>query len=247
MAVGKNKLARFTRLYYGGYDLSGDQRKFDVLVNEFDSVDMTGEKEAVENFLSNKRRKVGVTGYQALLNDAAGGASAVLKSAPNTGIVSVYLGGGGAPAAGDMAYLLPAVQLADTTEFNEGKGIFSTDFKPDAAQMSSLVDTPIGVVLMPKAALTETTTGSTVDNLVGTTAGGRANLHVFVSSGGTWAFTVEHKTDVGVWATLLTFVVTGNSVTAEQKTASGTVNRNLRFVATRTSGTCTIACGFARN
>lgn len=247
MAVGKNKLMRFTRLYFGGYDLSGDQRSFGELVNSFDPVDITGESEAVENFLPTKRRKVGVKGYQALLNDEAAGAYTILKNAPQTGIVSVYLGGGDVPAAGDMAYLLPAVQLADTTEFNAGVGALSTDFEMDAAQMSSLVDTPVARVLMPKTALTVTTNGTSVDGGAGTTAGGRANLHVFVSSGGTWAFALEHSTNDSTWATLATFTVTGNSVTAEHKTASGTVNRYTRLLATRTSGTCTIACAFARN
>ena len=247
MAAGRNKLMRFTRLYFGGYDLSGDQRTFSALENSFGSTDMTGEKDAIENFLSNKRRKVGVKGYQALLNDASGGAYAVLKNAPQTGIVSVYLGGGDVPAVGDMAYLLPAVQLADTTEFNSQVGALSTDFEMNTAQVSSLVDSPIGVVLEPKTALTITTTGTSVNNLAGTTAGGRANLHVFVSSGGVWAFTIEHSTNDSAWSTLLTFTADGGSVTAEHKTVSGTVNQYVRFLATRTSGTCTVACAFARN
>ncbi len=247
MATGKNKLMRFSRLYFSAYDLSGDQRKFDSLENSFGSADMTGESEACENFLSNKRRKVGIMGYQALLNDAAGGASAILKSAPNTGIVSVFIGGGDVPAAGDMAYLLPAVQLADTTEFGEGKGVFSTDFMLNATQMSSLVESPIARVLMPKTALTITTTGTSIDDVAGTTAGGRANLHVFVSSGGVWAFTLEHSVNDSTWATLATFTANGGSVTAEHKTVSGTVNRYVRLLATRTSGTCTVACAFARN
>lgn len=247
MAAGKNKLMRFTRLYFGGYDLSGDQRAFGSLENSFEPTDITGESEAIENFLSNKRRKVGIKGYQALLNDEAAGAYTILDNAPQTGIVSVYMGGGDVPAVGDMAYLLPAVQLADTTEFNAGVGALSTDFEMDAAQMSSLVDSPIAAILMPKTALTITTTGTSVDGVAGTTLGGRANLHVFVSSGGTWAFTVEHSTNDSTWATLATFTATGNSITAEHKTVSGTVNRYTRLLATRTSGTCTVACAFARN
>lgn len=247
MSAGKNKLMRFTRLYFGGYDLSGDQRTFSALENSFESVDMTGEKDAVENFLSNKRRKVGVKGYQALLNDASGGAYTILKNAPQTGIVSVYLGGSDVPAVGDMAYILPAVQLADTTEFNSAVGALSTDFEMNAAQMSSLVDSPIARILEPKTALTGTTTTASIDGVAGSTSGGRGNIHVFVSSGGTWAFVIEHSTNDSTWATLMTFAATGNSVTAEHKTVSGTVNRYLRLVATRTSGTCTVACAFARN
>lgn len=247
MAAGKNKLMRFTRLYFGGYDLSGDQRTFGSLENSFEPVDMTGEKDAVENFLSNKRRKVGVKGYQALLNDASGGAYTILKNAPQTGIVSVYLGGGDVPAVGDMAYILPAVQLSDTTEFSPGVGALSTDFEMNEAAMSSLVDSPIARVLEPKTALTITTTGTSVDGVAGTTLGGRANLHVFVSSGGTWVFTLEHSTNDSTWTTLATFTANGSSVTAEHKTVSGTVNRYTRFLATRTSGTCTVACAFARN
>ncbi len=248
MATGKNKLTRFSRLYFGGYDLSGDQRKFDSLENSFGSADMTGESEACENFLSNKRRKVGVKGYQALLNNTAAGAYTILAAAPQMGIVSVYLGGGDVPAAGDMAYLLPAVQMADTTEFNQKVGALSTDFEMNASQVSSLVDSPLGMVLLPKTNLTITTNGSAVDGVPQSTAGGRANLHVFTSSGGTWAFTIEDSADGATgWATIATFTANGSTVTSEHKTISGTIRQYTRLISTRTSGTCTVACAFARN
>lgn len=250
MTTGKNKLLRFCRLYFGGYDLSGDSRTFSSLVNTFEAVDVTGLSDDCENFLSDKRRKVGIKGYQALLNDTAGKSFAILSNGnvPQALVTSVFIGGGAAPAAGDMAYLLPAVQLADTTEFSQMIGALSTDFELDAAQMSSLIDTPIGMVLLPKTDLTITANGSAVNGVAQSTAGGHANLHVFTSSGGTWAFTIEDSADGSSgWATIATFTANGSAVTAENKTISGTIKQYTRLVFTRTSGTCTVACAFARN
>lgn len=247
MTTGKNKLLRFARLYFGGYDLSGDTRTFDTLENSMKAVDLTGLSDEVENVIADLRRVLGVKGYKALLNDAAAGVHTILKDAPKSHVLSVFLGGGDAPAVGDMAYLLPALQMGDQSDFSEGIGALTADFMLDASQMSSLVDKPFGVVLLPKTDLTGTTTGTAVDNGAATTGGARANLHIFVSSGGTWEFKVQHSSDNSSWADLMTFTITGNSVTSEMKTASGTINRYTRILATRTSGTCTVACALARN
>ena len=42
MATGKNKLLRFCRAYFGGYDLSGDSRTFGALNNSVGEIEIGG-------------------------------------------------------------------------------------------------------------------------------------------------------------------------------------------------------------
>jgi len=72
------------------------------------------------------------------------------------------------------------------------------------------------------------------------------DLHITATSSGNFAFTIEHSTNGSAWATLGTFTTTGGSVTSEYKSGAGTVNQYLRFVATRTAGTVSVACAIAR-
>jgi hypothetical protein len=247
MAAGKNKLTRYARVYVGGYDLSGDVRTFNSLDFQAPEVDMTGLSNAVNNFLAG-HRQVGVRGYQAYMNDATGGASAVMQP-PASHVVSVFLGGGAAPAAGDMAYLLPGVQLADAAEFSAAVGMFSTDMPLDAAVADGNYRTPWGKVLLPLTALTATTNGTAVDLGAAGTLGGHATLHV-TAAGTTWAFVIQQSATglfAGEETTLLTFASTGGAVGGEWKSVSGNVARYVRLVATKTTGNVTIAAAFAVN
>jgi len=95
--------------------------------------------------------------------------------------------------------------------------------------------------------LAATTTGTGLDNGADSTNGGHANLHVLVSSGGSWSLKVQHSTDNSSWSDLITFTSTGAAVGAEHKTVSGTVNRYTRVLLTRTSGSLTPVISFARS
>lgn len=251
--AGKDKLVRGVRVLLGGYDLSGDTRTLNQLDNNAAEVEFTGLSNAVGNFLAD-RRAVGVRGYQAYMNNtASSGASALMASAPNNHVLSVLIGSGGAePTVGDMAYILPAVQLADPVEFSTKAGLFATDFLLNANVVDSGFGNPLTIngVLAHAVALTATGNGTTVDNGAATTAGAHATIHVTVSSGGTWSFLIQASTSgsfAGEETTLLTFAATGGSVTGEWKSVSGTIPRYLRYRAVRTSGTCTVSIIIARN
>lgn len=86
-----------------------------------------------------------------------------------------------------------------------------------------------GLVLQPEATFTTTGNGTAVDNAVLTSAGATAVLSVSAASGTTPTLDVviEHSVDNSVWVPLITFAQR-NSVKAEYKTVSGTVNRYLR-------------------
>lgn len=245
MTAGKNKLLKYARIYVNGYDLSGDARTFDSLDCQFGDQDMSGWSNQTRMYLADQRLIVGVRGFQALLNDAAAGAYTILKTP--TGVtqkqVSVLFGGGAAPAAGDLAYLLAGAQLNDQSGLDGQALNIKADFLP---MPGVTVGMPWGVVLHPATSLAATTNGTSINNGAGTTTGWQANLHVTVSSGGTWAFTIEHSTNGSSWSTLGTFTINGSAVASEHLTDVGTVNQYVRFVATRTGGSVTPICTFAR-
>lgn len=249
MATGKNKLTRFMRIYVGGYDLSGDARSFDSLDNQYTEVDLTGWSDTVKKFLADMALQVGIRGFQALANDTASSGAHTLLKTPD-GVtqkqVSLLLGGGAAPAAGDLAYLLSGVDLLDSMVWDGQAAAIRGDFVPKPGLM---LGKPWGRVLMPSTSLTDTTNGSTVQDADAATAlGAHANLHILATSSGNFAFTIEHSSNGSSWATLGTaFSANGGAITSEYKTfAAGTINKYVRFVATRTGGTCTAVCIFSR-
>jgi hypothetical protein len=82
--------------------------------------------------------------------------------------------------------------------------------------------------------VTDTTTGTTVDNGAATSTRYSAVLHVYTATtADTYEVKVEHSTDGNTWATLCTFTADGQTVTAERITGTS-VNRYRRAVATVT-------------
>jgi len=243
---GKDKLLRHVRFIIGAYDLSGDFRSFDRLENTFEPADMTGVSEGCKNYSIGSVRQVGISGIQALLNDAATGAWSLLKDSNTEQEISVLMGGGGAPAIGDPAYLLPGVQMSSDTAVDTNVVVMNTNFLFTPSGANAVVSNPIGVVLHPSTSLSSTTNGSSVDNGASSSGGCWALLHIVATDGGTWTFKVQDSPNDSDWADVLTFVANGSTLTSEQYNATGTVDRYLRFQATRTSGTVTPICTVAR-
>jgi len=249
---GKDKLTTGMRLYLGGYDLSGDARTFGTLLNSHETADITGWSEGLINYLA-AHRSVGVTGFQALMNDATGKAWGQLKTpGSNTGSqLSIGFGGGGSdPAVGDPAYHLPSIQFSANPAIDSNAVVFTSDFMPDAGQVDSGVNNPAGVVLRGPTALSATLTASSsnsVDNEAAATNGWSAIIQVLSTSSGNFAFTIEHSSDDSAFSTLGTFTTTGGSVGSELLTGTGTVNQYVAFNAARTAGTVTVVVTFVRN
>ena len=247
---GKDKVLRWTRIYVSGYDLSGDARTFGSLDNSFAEVDFTGWSEAVRNYLADGHRVVGVRGFQALMNDTSGRAFDRLKAANTAGRLSICFGGGGEPSAGDPAYHLPSIQMMAPQGLDGSAAAITADFIPDARQVSTLTDNPMGVVLRGPTSMSSTVTASSSnshDNGGATTSGWSAILHVLSTSSGNFAFKIRHSSDDSSWSDLGTFTANGSAVTSELLTGSGTVNRYVAFNAARTAGTVTVVVTFARN
>jgi hypothetical protein len=247
MTAGKNKLTRYMRIYVGGYDLSGDARTVDSLDAMYADQDMSGWSDQVKKSLADMVMSVGIRGFQALMNDtASSGAHSLLKSPDGVTQkqVSVLLGGGASPAASDPAYLLTGVDIAGNIVMDGKAPAIRGDFVPMPGYMDGQ---PWGKVLMPNTSLAATTNGSTVDDAASSANGAHANLHILATASGNFEFKIEHSTDGISWATLGTvFTANGSAITSEYKTFTGTVNRYVRFVATRTGGTASVVCVFAR-
>ena len=107
------------------------------------------------------------------------------------------------------------------------------------------------VSLAALAAITTTTTGTSVDNAASSANGGFATLHVTANTmNAATVCKVQHSSDNSTWADLQAFTsVPSTTVTAERiKVANGTtVNRYLRAVATPAgAGSFTYHINFAR-
>lgn len=244
--MAKDKLLRGCRLYHGGYDLSCDSRTFGTLENTCGEIDNWGWCETHGNYLAD-RRMVGIMGYQAMMNDTAGRSLPVL-SAQGTAAMSMLIGDAGAvPAVGDLAYLLPAIELGEIASIDGGLVMLSGDFRYDAAQYSAYYENPWGVVLHPATSLSSTTNGTSVDNVASSANGGFGIVHVTASDGGEWEFKIQDSANDADWSDLITFTIIGDAVEAEGLGVTGTVDQYVRAVATRTSGTVTPIITFARN
>lgn len=246
--AGKNKSLRWTRLYAGGYDLSGDARVFSSLDNQFEDADLTGWSNAVRTFLAGSPREAGVRGLQVLMNDAAAQGFAVLKDAGSAIGLVIAFGGGAEPAVADPVYMLPGIQLGAEISLDGNVPVLAGDFLPyaDLATIAS-VGNPLGNLLYPSTSIAATTNGTSVDNGASSANGGTGIMMVLATAAGNWALKIQHSTDDAIWSDLITFVSSGGAITAETQAVTGTINRYLRFQATRTAGTTTFLAAFARN
>lgn len=243
---GKNKLLRYARLYYDGYELSGDSRNVGSLDRTFAEIDMVGWSQTIHNYLTDGYLNRGIVDYVAYLNDDTTGAYTALKD--NIGenhIVSMLLGGNAEPTYGDPAYMLSGVQTYETAGQEGGALTISASFLP-MGSVTYQAGTPWGIVLYPSTSISATTNGTSQDQLAASTAGWEAAVHITASVAGNFSFKIEHSTDNSSWSTLYTFTLNGSAVAAEYGSATGTVNRYVRFVSTRTGGTCTPMCVFIR-
>lgn len=136
---------------------------------------------------------------------------------------------------GDVAYLMygATTDYSPVSEYNDA---VTFDW---SAQSEARVF--VGQALHPLAEDTNTTTGSTKDDTAATTSGWTAFLHVTAVDAGSWVVTLEHATasnfSDGATVTGGTFTAaTGATYQRLQSAAGATLNRYVRYVATRTGG-----------
>lgn len=170
-------------------------------------------------------------------------------------VTGFYAGSSGVPvtvspagiAAGSAAWLADALPTTMSITSAVADGVnASLAFQPTGTPA-------LGVNLVAHAAVTSTTTGSSVDGVAASSNGGVAHLHVTAVSGTpTLDVTIEHSTTgAGSWSTLATFSQVTTAVASQRLTvAAGTsVRRYLRAVLTVAGSdpSYTVAVAFARS
>ena len=119
----------------------------------------------------------------------------------------------------------------------------STDLQCDGGADSA-------TVLSGASVVTATGTGTSVDQLAGSTLGGVGYLHVTANTrNAAGTFKVQHSVDNSAWVDLITFAsVLTSTVTSERITVSGTVNRYVRASHTiaGATGSTTYSMTFSR-
>lgn len=247
---GKDKITRHMRAFIGSNNVSGDSRTVSTLAYNFSEVDLTGWADDLVQVLGDVIT-VGIDGYQALMNDAAGRSYNALTAADNDYPVSILFGGGGEPAAGDPSYGIPAVRLGQAASFQGGGAILQSGFVPDPNSFDNF-RMPFGHVLKG------TSEGNlaagaieSVDSLTAasTALGFTAHLHIYTADAGAdYTVRIEHSANDSTWATLATFTADGSALASEILNGSGTVNRYVRaFVTENTGGTVAAVVTFYRN
>jgi len=163
-------------------------------------------------------------------NNLAGATLQEIFAPPPSGafIVSAFPEGF---AAGKPAFLMSANRASYTLDV-----VVSDLVKSSIQCVSANSDIEAGVSLHDLVAETATANGTSVDNLVASTNGGVANLHVTSIAGAapSVTFKVQHSTNGSTWTDLLTGFAAMTAIGKQRiaVAAGTTVNRFLRAVVT---------------
>jgi len=228
-------------LYIGEYDLTGISRTLDSLADTMEQIELGNWGNDVTPYVSDSVREIGIRGYQALFDDAK--TALFLPADTSENYITLVFGAAASPAVGDIAYSYTGWLADDSIAIDNKKGVVQISTIPAGPSFDLK---PFGLLLYPKTTITETANGASIDNAAGTTAGYFANLHILSSTDGDYEFKIEHSTNGSDWDTLGTFTADGSAAAAETLTGTSTVNRYVRFTATRTAGSCVAVCSFIR-
>jgi hypothetical protein len=241
MATGKTN-PRWFRLLVDEVDLSGDSRQIGSFGSEYEMSPVEGWDDGVKYFTFGQPTHI-FNGYQAVFNNTATVGSHTELSALEEYYISLCIGIRAAPAVGDPAFLSTMEQINYTIEGTEAVLVNVDTVK---AQTGNDQERVWGVVLAPGTSLSATTDGDSVDNGASSANGALAHLHVTGTSAGNWTLKVQDSADDAAWADLITFTGDGSTLWAESGTVAGTVDRYVRFQATRVAGTTTFWVTLAR-
>lgn len=247
---------KHTRVYVGGYDLSGYARSVGPLELTQDEADLTTFTDAVKGYLAAHAQANVGTLNAVTENTATTGSHAVLQ--PRAGSlqnVLVAIGMNAAPTLGDPTFggqfLMKSYQAAD-----EGNAaIVSAEFAGWASDATTLIHAaPFGVLLNPATARTgvNASAGTDYPGLAATAKGGYLCYQVLAGNG-TATISVDDSADNSAWAALsgattgsINCAIVQSGIVALATTA--TVRRYLRWqMALGTATTVTFVLSFHRN
>lgn len=244
---------RYARLLVGGVNLSGDMRSIGRMGAEYTVDDITG-WQLTREFLPGLPT-VSVNDVAVMFNNNPTGIGPVeagsypTLSPMSDQLVSAYFGIGGVPSIGVPAF--SAALLTSMFQVSPSIGsIVEARAQFDGGSSIAQDGKVWGQALAVGTELSATGSQASVDNGASSANGWVAFLHIPQTAGAigsnTWSFFIEHGTNDSTWATLTTFTANGSAITSERKTATGTVNRYVRFSYTRTAGTARPWVSFIR-
>lgn len=212
-----------------GYELTGDSHQM-AFNDSRDLLEKTVFGDVAHNFLPGQVLSRLV--HRGFLNAEAARSHPVLRGVTIDGVVSVLLGQNTDPLAGDPTYSLLVQQEHYQTMPQKGQIIpFVANFS-NRGQRSGW-----GMALAAPTTITNSTTGSGIDNGTATASGGAAFLHILeATASDTYTFTVEgaNDSDFSVnLVTLATFSLDASALGSKRVVIQGSIPRHTRFQAIR--------------
>jgi hypothetical protein len=246
--VGKTN-QKWCRFILDTADLSGDTRQVGSFGATFDTNDLSGYSAGVHHFQLGHANHI-FNGYQAVFSNAATVGSHIELKDQEEYIASYVIGVKAPPEIGSAAWLSSMEQLTYDVSGGSSGTLIDVDLAKAITDNDHII--PYGVALAAGTAgqvLGAHADNAGVDNLVATTNGFVAHLHVVYRDGtADYAFTLESSADdeAASYANVATFVSTAAAVSAERLDVAGAVARYIRFKAVRTAGACRVWCTIAR-
>ena len=233
---------KHSRLLLDSLDISGDSRQMSSFGVEYAQDDVTGYSDAVHYFTLGQATHH-LSGYQAVFSNTAVTGSHTELDAREEYNASYCLGVRAAPEVGSHAWLSAMEQVS--------YDVLGSGTLVNAEFSKSLTNTdhvnPWGIVLSDGTSRSATADLGSCDNLVASTNGLIANLHITASSGTPWTFDIEESSDNDdagdPFVSIGTFVLDGSVVGSERlivTAAGGAVERYLRLAIVRVGGVGTV-------
>ena len=226
--VGKTHISH-CRLIVDSVDLSGVSRQVGSLGIEHNTTDITGYSDAVHHVSVGQANHL-LTGYQAAYSNLAVlGSHTELKDLEEY-IVSWAFGVKAPPEIGSSAWLSSMEQLS----YDVSANLVSVDFAKAITDNDHT--NPWGFVLEAATSRAESADLVGVDNLVATTNGIVAHLHVVATTGTTWSFDIEESSDdeaADNYASIAQFTADGATLVTERIDVAGAVEQYLRLAIVR--------------
>lgn len=210
------------------YELTGDHNQI-TIDDSYKLLDATSFGMAAERYIQGQR-SMGLS-HKGYLNPDAAASHPVLKGIAVNGVVSVLVGQNAAPVLGDPVFNLLTQQEFYTTKPEIGQVIpFSAKFA-NRGELGGW-----GQVLAVPGSITNTATGSNLDNGAATSKGGAAFLHILQDTNtDSYSIVVEGSADGSTgWTQMAAFSSNGQNLGSERASLVSNVLRYLRYKATRT-------------
>jgi len=213
----------------GGYELTGDVNSV-TFEDARSLLSATTFGDRTENFIAGRRMvKLTHGGY---LNTTSAQSHPVLNGVAVDGSVSVLLGQNADPAVGDPTY-----SMAIRQEIYSVRPEVNQTIPFEASFTNRGLVGGWGVLLTPPITITNSTSGSNVDNNAATSNGGAAYLHIIqAAASDTYTVILEGSATgsfSGEQSTLATFTLDASARDSERQSISGTIPRYVRYNATR--------------